>query len=64
MATNHNNDNEVMKMTMTFWLSKQAAGFFDEGIQNTVVQYKCFNKHGSYVEKREMWVEYENKFVF
>jgi hypothetical protein len=33
------------------WLSKQAAGFFDTGLQKFIPRYKCLSSSGEYVEK-------------
>ncbi|GFT26644.1 histone-lysine N-methyltransferase SETMAR [Trichonephila clavipes] len=45
-------DNERVKAAGNFWLSNQAADFFEEGFQNLILRYeKCINKLDSYVEK-------------
>ena len=45
-----------VKTTVLQWLSHQAANFYDKGIKNLVVQYKCLNIGGNYVEKWiKMW---------
>lgn len=47
----HDNDDDV-KMTVMQWLTKQAADFFEEGLQKLIVRYdKCLNIGGNYVEK-------------
>ncbi|GBM68315.1 Histone-lysine N-methyltransferase SETMAR [Araneus ventricosus] len=52
LGGNHYNDDEDVETAVTSWLSEQAAGFYEEGIQNLVVRYdKCLNKLGSFVEK-------------
>ena len=35
---NYFNDREVVKTSVTFWLSEQVASFFEEDIQNSVVR--------------------------
>ena len=44
-------DDDKIKTTVLRWLSHQAANFYDKGIKNLVVQYKCLNIGGNYVEK-------------
>ena len=50
-------DDDSVKTTVLQWLSHQAENFDDEGIKkNLVVQYKCLNIGGNYVEKWiKMW---------
>lgn len=47
----HDDDDEV-KTAVFEWLSRQAAEFYDDGIQKLIGRYdKCLNNGGNYVEK-------------
>jgi histone-lysine N-methyltransferase SETMAR len=46
------NSNEELTEGVKTWLSSQAAGFFDTGIQKLIPRHdKCLNSGGDYVEK-------------
>lgn len=48
----HDDDDDEVKTAVLEWLSRQAAEFYDDGIQNLIGRYnKCLNIGGNYVEK-------------
>ena len=43
-------DDGSVKTTVMQWLSHRVANFYDKGIKNLVVRYKCLNIGENYVE--------------